>query len=194
MFIRTSAILLSLCISYSSVASEPWTIEDVLDLAQTNYAQKTTNPELSKPRVNAYLLVSLSMSEASLMRLAQDAKDAGIPLVFQGVPNSVQKDTDGKVLPLLNPESLSAFKPLIEAGASVELNPELFTEYGIKKAPVLLMIEEADPTTEACGKTARALGVPGDVTLGYALDQITSREDTFGEAARTLRIKLGGRA
>ena len=68
-------------------ASEPWTIEDVLEVS-SELSQQMRDPEVvtQKPLPQAFVLVSFSMPEASLERLARDAKDAGVPLVFRGVP------------------------------------------------------------------------------------------------------------
>ncbi len=172
-------ILFTLLLSAASAAfASNLTIDDVLQSA-SQFAQ---NPAPAKEtQVSAYMLVSLSMPKASLERLARDCRDAGVPMAFVGVPS----DDENPKAPLLNPNSLKAFAPLIEAGAPIELHPELFTEFGIKEVPVLLI--------KACGTAPRAVAVPGDVTLGYALDQLSDRQDVFGEKARALRAKLGDR-
>ncbi len=173
-------------------ASEPWTIEDVLE-ASSHLSDQMKDPAASaqKPLPHAFVAVSLSMPQASLERLAQDAKDAGIPLVFRGVTPS---ENQGKAkLPLLNPLSLAAFQPLIDAGADVQLHPELFSEFNIRQVPALIIKEEAPVPSDACAGSKKAVIVPGDVTLGYALDRLTDRTDSIGEAARTFRAKLGNR-
>lgn len=177
-------IIFSLLLSAASVTfASDLTIDDVLHSA----AQFAQNPTPAKEtHVSAFVLVSLSMPKASLERLARDCRDAGVPMAFAGVPS----DDKNSKAPLLNPNSLKVFAPLIEAGAPVEFHPELFTEFGIKEVPVLLMKEKAD---SSCGTTPRAVAVPGDVTLGYALDQLSDRQDVFGEKAQALRAKLGDR-
>lgn len=119
------------CPLITFAASEPWTIEDVLE-ASSELSQQMRDPEVAtqKPLPQAFVLVSFSMPEASLERLARDTKDAGVPLVFRGVPET--KGPSDSKLPLLNPQSLSAFQPLIESGADVQLNPELFSEFNIR--------------------------------------------------------------
>ena len=116
-------------------APEPWTIEDVLD-ASSKLSQQMRYPEAApqKPLPQVFVLVSFSMPEASLERLARDAKDAGIPLVFRGVPET-KESTDSK-LPLLNPQSLVAFQSLIDSGADVQLNPGLFSEFNIRQVQI----------------------------------------------------------
>lgn len=176
----------------SFAASEPWTIEDVLEVS-SELSQQIRDPEAApqKPLPQAFVLVSFSMPQASLERLARDTKDAGVPLVFRGVPET--KGPSDSKLPLLNPQSLSAFQPLIDSGADVQLNPELFSEFNIRQVPALIIKEESSASSDGCVQSAKAVVVPGDVTLRYALDRLTDRKDSVGEAARALRVKLGNR-
>lgn len=173
-------------------APEPWTIEDVLE-ASSELSQQMRDPEATPKKTlpQAFVLVSFSMPEASLERLARDAKDAGVPLVFRGVPETAGP-SDSK-LPLLNPQSLAAFQSLIESGADVQLNPELFSEFNIRKVPALIIKEENPASSDGCIQSTKDVIVPGDVTLGYALDRLTDRKDSIGDAARALRAKLGNR-
>lgn len=187
--------LLSVSLSLPLVgftASETWTIEDVLE-ASSHLSEQIRDQAASAqtPLPRAYAAVSLSMPQASLERLARDAKDAGIPLVFRGVPPS-KSQSDTK-LPLLNPQSLAAFQPLIDAGADVQLHPEIFSEFNIRQVPALIVKEEAPVSPGGCAERTKAVVIPGDVTIGYALDRLTDRADSIGEAARALRAKLGNR-
>ena len=173
-------------------APEPWTIEDVLE-ASSELSQQLRDPGAApqKAQPQAFVLVSFSMPQASLERLARDAKDAGVPLVFRGLPET-KASSDAK-LPLLNPQSLAAFQHLIDSGADVQLNPELFSEFNIRQVPTLILKEESSASSDGCIQSAKAVIVLGDVTLGYALDRLTDRKDSIGEAARALRAKLGNR-
>ena len=134
------------------------------------------DPEVAtqKPLPQAFVLVSFSMPEASLERLARDTKDAGVPLVFRGVTETKEPS-------------------LIDSGADVQLNPELFSEFNIRQVPALIIKEESSASSDGCVQSAKAVVVPGDVTLRYALDRLTDRKDSVGEAARALRVKLGNR-
>ncbi len=183
---------LTSCPLITCAAPDPWTIEDVLE-ASSKLSRQMRDPEVDtqKPLPQAFVLVSFSMPEASLERLARDAKDAGVPLVFRGVPET--KPSYDSKLPLLNPQSLAAFQPLIESGADVQLNPELFSEFNVRQVPALIIKEESPASSDGCIKSAKAVIVPGDVTLGYALDRLIDRKDSIGDAARTLRAKLGNR-
>lgn len=171
---------------------EPWTIEDVLE-ASSELSQQMRDPEAApqKSLPQAFVLVSFSMPQASLELLARDAKDAGVPLVFRGVSETAGP-SDSK-LPLLNPQSLAAFQPLIDSGADVQLNPELFSEFNVRQVPALIIREESSASSDGCIQSSKVVIVPGDVTLGYALDRLTDRKDSIGDAARALRAKLGNR-
>ena len=181
--------------SASSEDSLPLTIDDVL----TN-AKSIQTELLNQKRFEAIMLVSSSMPEASLKRLAIDAKDAGIPLVFRGVPVNPKSPLSQ---PLLNPESLKVFNFLVELGASVELNPEIFKEIGLSEVPALIIREHQENSSDAseagsCNSAARPSSqntalVLGDVTLGYMLDTLLDRHDEIGKEARRLRQKLGDR-
>ncbi len=204
-YISSAAFCLVACVAHASGTG--LTIEDVL-----GNAEKMEQSLKSEGELEAFLLASFSIPKASLERLAQDAKDAGIPLVFRGVPSSKDGEDDPKA-PLLNPRTLAPFNELIEKGVSVELNPEVFRELGVRDVPVLVIRRPSprqdqapslirsgkelsqSPQAGSCGdKTdGETALVRGDVTLGYMLDSLASREDSVGEKARALRRLLGGR-
>ncbi|MCD8339044.1 MAG: type-F conjugative transfer system pilin assembly protein TrbC [Burkholderiales bacterium] len=192
-------------------SEEVLSIEDLLSNAQEIQSQM-----LDDKRTEAFVLVSFSMPEQSLRRLAQDAKDAGIPLVFRGVP---YEDTVGKEgseesegpeetketmksqqVPLLNPKSLSQFAIFTDHGVQVELNPEIFEELSVTKVPALVIRTNttANPFNDKaqCNKSdpkEKVVIVEGDVTLGYMLDSLLDRTDDAGLKAQELRRLLGGR-
>ncbi len=206
--IKRSLLILALALSFSlshtasanvsaadSTAEQslPLTIDDILGNAQAIQTEM-----LNQNRMETLLLVSLSMPEASLQRLAVDAKDAGVPLVFRGVPVDPKAPANK---PLLNPQTLQAFNFLVELGASVELNPEIFKEFGVTEGPMLIIRKHQQKPLESSGSCAtqnldasqNAALVLGDVTLGYMLDTLTERQDEIGKEAQRLRQKLGER-
>ena len=98
------------CPLITFAASEPWTIEDVLEVS-SELSQQMRDPEVAtqKPLASGLCLGCLfQCRRLPLERLARDAKDAGVPLVFRGVPET--KGPSDSKLPLLNPQSLSAFQ------------------------------------------------------------------------------------
>jgi type-F conjugative transfer system pilin assembly protein TrbC len=165
------------------------------------------------------LFVSFSMPKASLERLARDAKDAGIVLTFAGVPKTDREDeekkegnTFAKPLPLLNPESLAAFEPLIALGASVELHPEAFRTWGVAEVPALLVtppaaaVQDSVPFDEesrpaAKGTCAASVAEPsapsvlvsGDVTLRHMLEAAQSEAPHLALEISPCLERLAGR-
>jgi type-F conjugative transfer system pilin assembly protein TrbC len=164
------------------------------------------------------LFVSFSMPKASLERLARDAKDAGIVLTFAGVPKTDREDeekkegnTFAKPLPLLNPESLAAFEPLIALGASVELHPEAFRTWGVAEVPALLVtpaaaVQDSVPFDEesrpaAKGTCAASVAEPaapsvlvsGDVTLRHMLEAAQSEAPHLALEISPYLERLAGR-
>ena len=71
----------------SAITSSAWAIEpvDIVRVVEDSKAQLANLPDPEKSRPSVFVAVSLSMPKASLLRLAHDAKDAQIPLVFRGV-------------------------------------------------------------------------------------------------------------
>jgi hypothetical protein len=166
------------------------------------------------------LFVSFSMPKASLERLARDAKDAGIVLTFAGVPKTDAGDEEkkkeenppAKPLPLLNPESLAAFEPLIALGASVELHPEAFRTWGVAEVPALLVTppaaavqdsvpfdEESRPAAKgtcaasSAEPSAPSVLVSGDVTLRHMLEAAQSEAPHLSLEIAPYLERLAGR-
>lgn len=81
---RICSILLTvaLMMNGSVLAIEP---DDIARLVAESKTRLEGETFPQKPRSNVFVAVSLSMPKASLERLAKDAKDAQIPLVFRGV-------------------------------------------------------------------------------------------------------------
>ena len=77
----TFGLLLSVA-SNPSLAIEP---VDIARLVEDSKAQLANLPDHTNGHPSVFVAVSLSMPKASLLRLAHDAKDAQIPLVFRGV-------------------------------------------------------------------------------------------------------------
>lgn len=124
-----------------------------------------------------FVAVSFSMPKASLEKLAIDAKDAQIPLVFRGVkvqeelkvklkeePQTMEKRY-GKHLLL---KGLNDFEWLIATGATIQIDPKKFTDHAIAEVPVLVIAYR-----NSCQAIAQALHrVTGDVSLRYGLETL----------------------
>ncbi len=129
--------------------------------------------------------VSIGMPEASLLRLGRDIKKVGGVMVVRGMKFGMEPGTWQK--------SLDALKPLINTGAEVQVNPNLFKEFKVTSVPTILIspqgISEKSCSDEQCKRPI--LGrVVGDVTLEFALDELRDRKDGVGQLARALGDQL----
>jgi type-F conjugative transfer system pilin assembly protein TrbC len=142
-------------------------------------------PEKREEETNELILfVSLSMPTGSLERAARDVKKTSGMLVMRGASRGVGP---GKWV-----ESIADMKPMTDNGGEVFLHPDMFDRYNIKKVPALVIAPDAQAgcTEDACREFAV---IYGDVSLEYALDQLTERKDSIGRIARERLALLGKR-
>lgn len=128
------------------------------------------------------IFASLSMPEASLRALAQASGRSGVPLVFRGLRYGMKQGALQR--------GLQALKPYITAGANVQLHPELFEFYGVAAVPTVVVTgrPKVGCTEDRCA--ADYVRLTGDVTLDYALEQISGRRDDLGTEARKVLARL----
>lgn len=142
-------------------------------------------PEKREEETNELILfVSLSMPTGNLERAARDVKKTSGMLVMRGASRGVGP---GKWV-----ESIADMKPMTDNGGEVYLHPDMFDRYNIKKVPALVIAPDAQAgcTEDACREFAV---IYGDVSLEYALDQLTERKDSIGRIARERLALLGKR-
>lgn len=155
---------------------------DPLDLAKQYKQISGTVSE--DDRFNVLVFVSLTMPEEALKRIGQDAKKIGAVVVMRGMKYGLKPGTWA--------DSLEAIKPLAGTGANVQINPELFKQFGIRAVPTFAV--SANPVGDkGCGDGACAAGIAtvvGDVTMEYALGIIGDRRDAVGKIARQMSEKL----
>lgn len=128
------------------------------------------------------IFASLSMPEASLRALAQASGRSGVPLVFRGLRYGMKQGALQR--------GLQALKPYITAGANVQLHPELFEYYGVATVPTVVVTgrPKMGCTDDRCA--ADYVRLTGDVTLDYALEQVSGRRDDLGTEARKVLARL----
>lgn len=168
------SIALSLvCFSEAVFALTP---EDVQNLVQEAQTAVEKLPAHEKEQMTVAIAVSLSMPKASLLRLAEDARDAGLPLTFRGVGTEITNKPDEKPKTILErygkglvARHMRDFEFLREVGATVQIDPVLFNRHGISDVPRVLVVRVC---RTACEKTAVLFEARGDVTLRYALEHI----------------------
>ncbi len=168
------SIALSLvCFSEAVFALTP---EDVQNLVHETQTAVEKLPSQEKKQVAVTIAVSLSMPKASLLRLAEDARDAGLPLTFRGVGTEITNKPDEKPKTILErygkglvARHMRDFEFLREAGATVQIDPVLFNRHDISDVPRVLVVPVC---RSACEKASVLFEARGDVTLRYALEHI----------------------
>ena len=168
------SIALSLvCFSEAVFALTPQDVQNLVQEAQTAVENLPAHEE---EQVVVAIAVSLSMPKASLLRLAEDARDAELPLTFRGVGTEITSKPDEKPQTILErygkglvARHMRDFEFLREAGATVQIDPVLFNRHGISDVPRVLVVPVC---RSACEKASLLFEARGDVTLRYALEHI----------------------
>jgi conjugal transfer pilus assembly protein TrbC len=135
-----------------------------------------------RQRAAVMVFVSLSMPHESLRRLASEAAQAGVPLYFRGLrygfgPGKTQR-------------GLIELRPLVELGASVQIHPEAFEQYGVRTVPTFVVDAGAEPGCAGQQCKAVVAAVRGDVSLRYALQRIADGGDEAAGVARDALRRL----
>lgn len=157
----------------SAQALTPLELQGVIDEAKESV---DLIPAPEEERFVIAIAVSLSMPQASLKRLGEDARDAHLALSFRGVGKEVVNVPNEKPKTILErygkgliARHLEDFKFLTDAGVPVKIDPLLFSRHGIKEVPQILLLPVCQ---SACEKEGPLFVARGDVTLRYALDFI----------------------
>lgn len=189
-FVMTLAFLLPL----NTYALTPGEVQAIVQQAQESVQ---TLPQTQEEDITIAIAVSLSMPRASLLKLGQDARDAGLTLTFRGVGTEIQNRPDEKPQTVaqrygkgLIARHMEDFKFLTDAGANVQIDPVLFTRHNITDVPRVMVVPVC---RSACERTQAILVARGDVSLRYALDalfkDVTNRFKTEPENKQLLKAK-----
>lgn len=179
-FLMTLAFLLPL----NTSALTPGEVQAIVQQAQESVQ---TLPQTQEEDIAIAVAVSLSMPRASLLKLGQDAQDAGLTLTFRGVGTEIQNRPDEKPRTIaqrygkgLIARHMEDFKFLTDAGANVQIDPVLFARHNITDVPRVMVIPVCHT---ACEHNQAILVARGDVSLRYALDALHK------EASEQLKAK-----
>ena len=189
-FLMTLGILLPL----NTYALTPGEVQAIVQQAQESVQ---TLPQTQEEDIAIAIAVSLSMPRASLLKLGQDARDAGLTLTFRGVGTEIQNRPDEKPQTVaqrygkgLIARHMEDFKFLTDAGANVQIDPVLFARHNITDVPRVMVVPVC---RSACERTQAILVARGDVSLRYALDalfkDVTNRFKTEPENKQLLKAK-----
>lgn len=200
-------VLLVSLMTTTAYALTPLEVQTVIHEAQRSVEKL---PEPNEETFVVAIAVSLSMPRASLIRLGQDAKEAGLSLSFRGVGRQIEPKPHEKPRTVLQTygkgliaRHLGDFKFLTDLGISVKIDPVLFNRQGINDVPQIMVMPVC---TSACENKKALFVARGDVTLRYALDFLAKEIDgalrqsphntellKASQAIRTLLTKLGDR-
>ena len=179
-FLMTLAFLLPL----NTSALTPGEVQAIVQQAQESVQ---TLPQTQEEDIAIAIAVSLSMPRASLLKLGQDARDAGLALTFRGVGTEIQNRPDEKPQTVaqrygkgLIARHMEGFKFLTDTGATVQIDPVLFARHGITDVPRVMV---GPVCRSACEHSQAILVARGDVSLRYALDALHK------EASEQLKAK-----
>lgn len=189
-FLMTLAFLLPL----NTSALTPGEVQAIVQQAQESVQ---TLPQTQEEDIAIAIAVSLSMPRASLLKLGQDARDAGLTLTFSGVGTEIQNRPDEKPQTVaqrygkgLIARHMEDFKFLTDAGANVQIDPVLFARHNITDVPRVMVVPVC---RSACERTQAILVARGDVSLRYALEalfkDVTNRFKTEPENKQLLKVK-----
>ena len=189
-FLMTLGILLPL----NTYALTPGEVQAIVQQAQESVQ---TLPQTQEEDIAIAITVSLSMPRASLLKLGQDTRDAGLTLTFRGVGTEIQNRPDEKPRTVaqrygkgLIARHMEDFKFLTDAGANVQIDPVLFARHGITDVPRVMVVPVC---RSACEHSQAILVARGDVSLRYALDalfkDVTNRLKTETENKQLLKAK-----
>ena len=189
-FLMALAFLLPL----NTSALTPGEVQAIVQQAQESVQ---TLPQTQEEDIAIAITVSLSMPRASLLKLGQDARDAGLTLTFRGVGTEIQNRPDEKPRTVaqrygkgLIARHMEDFKFLTDAGANVQIDPVLFTRHNITDVPRVMVVPVC---RSACERTQAILVARGDVSLRYALEalfkDVTNQLKTEPENKQLLKVK-----
>lgn len=189
-FLMTLGILLPL----NTCALTPGEVQAIVQQAQESVQ---TLPQTQEEDIAIAITVSLSMPRASLLKLGQDAQDAGLTLTFRGVGTEIQNRPDEKPQTVaqrygkgLIARHMEDFKFLTNVGVNIQIDPVLFARHNITDVPRVMVVPVC---RSACERTQAILVARGDVSLRYALEalfkDVTNQLKTEPENKQLLKVK-----
>lgn len=156
-----------------------------VDIAQI--ASRYGQARLQAEDERLLIFATLGMPQAALVKLAKQAARSGAVMVFRGVDGGLAGGNWAR--------SVEAFKPIAEAGASIQIHPELFKAYRITQAPtfILTVPNQGDACVsdraKACDKALRSVG---DVSLNYVLERWSAGTGELANEARRRLARIEG--
>lgn len=169
-------------ISYAAVAQIPNQVQksegDIRrSIKEAQAILKTIDETNESTSIDLFVAISKSMPQTSLERLAQDAAQAQVPLVLQGVGTKPDKNTMGKtVLETYGRHWIARHMEdwafVTQTGAVLQIDPTRFKAAGIVDVPQVIVMRHCENRGQCQQKPTWILRARGDVTLDYALEYL----------------------
>lgn len=142
------------------------TSADPFAVAQRYQNQTHDGPGL-KNETDLFVFISFSMPEASLMRIAAEAKKTGAVLVLRGFKNNSYRQT------------VNATRLINGLGAQAMVHPDLFTAFKIADVPIFVLADAGREVSD-CDQADSCnafYAIKGDVPLNMVLANFEKRTD-----------------
>ncbi|MDO9002622.1 MAG: type-F conjugative transfer system pilin assembly protein TrbC [Aquabacterium sp.] len=131
------------------------------------------------------VFISLSMPEATLKRLVNQAARAKASLLIRGLLNGSLRDTVARTQALLADQSVA-----------FQIDPQAFERYAITQVPSFVLVRDGASSTPcqngSCSPPNDYVRLAGDVSLDYALSHIQHRTPRFSKDVAAFIQRLKG--
>ncbi len=158
-----------------------------LEALARGFASATGAPALpgaDEPRLIVF--ISLSMPEATLARLVDQAARARAQLLLRGLSEGSLPRTAARI------QQLIGTRPV-----AVQIDPRAFDRYAIQRVPSFVLTRGGKPNTacsgDQCTRSDEHVMATGDVSLDYALAHFQRSAPTFAKDADRFLTRLGRR-
>lgn len=119
-----------------------------------------------------FVFVSLSMPQATLQRLIEQAARAKATVFLRGLAGGSLRDTVARVQTLIGQREVS-----------LQIDPQAFDRFAIERVPSFVLVREgtrpASCASGSCAPPGDFLRTTGDVSLDYALDHMGRQAPRF---------------
>ncbi len=163
---------------------------DLEALAKGYAAQIASEPQAIELSSGPILMVfiSLSMPQATLQRLVDQASRAKASLLIRGLTKGSLRDTVAQVQSLIGQRKVA-----------IQIDPQAFERYAVVQVPSFVIVRSgarlASTTACAYGSCASPedfVRLAGDVSLDYALSHIQRHAPRFGKEAAPFLQRIKG--
>lgn len=159
-----------------------------LEALAKGYAAQV-DPAAQMPGLNSgpilMVFISLTMPQATLKRLVDQAARAKASLLIQGLSKGSLRDTVAQVQGLIGQRQVA-----------IQIDPQAFERYAVVRVPSFVIVREgARPLPCANGSCASPqdfVRLAGDVSLDYALSHIQRNAPRFGKEAAPFIQRIKG--